>query len=139
MRTYYLFWIKDEFYHAYFKNPDSLYKTLQNLYGGKVSSLSLAASLYKQICELHKIDILSSYLEGVSYKHRQNSYLLIQSKTNEKTFITVRPSVILLKSNKNVPHIFKIFPYYSSHLFVCDFENNDYFWLTNQYYKKHVK
>lgn len=127
MRTYYLFWIKDEFYYNYFKNPSSLYKTLQNLYEGKQDSLSL--SLYIQICEIHKMDVLTSYLEGICYRYRKNSFLLIHKKSKEKTFVIVRPSVIILKSNKNIPLLFRRLSYYCPHLFVCDFFNHDYFWI----------
>lgn len=139
MRTYYLFWIKSEFYSAYFKKNDSLYKTIENLYREKDIHPSLKISLYGQICELHKVDILSSYLDAISYRKKNKKYLLTLSKTKEKTIIIVRPSVIIIKTNKNIPHIFKALSYYSPYLFVCDFNNQDYFWLSNHYYKKHAK
>lgn len=136
MRTYYLFWIDDVFYHSYLQNPDSLYRTLEKFYTGNIHNVSLALSLYRQICKPHKIDFLSSYLHEICYKEKENRYLLIQSKRREKTFICLRPSFLLLKSNKNVPSLFWTLSYYSPHLFVCDFENGDYFWLTSYLRRK---
>ncbi len=135
MRIYHLFIIKSEFYSSYVNNPISLYKTLENLYKFSMKDYRFGISLYHQLCELHKIDILENYCVKKNFPKRKNRYLLTQSFEKEKTILEIRPSVLVVYSNRNIPSIFNILHYYSSYIFVCDFKNKDYFWLSNQYKK----
>lgn len=137
MRTYYLFIIKDEFYLSYLHNPLSLYKTLENLYHFTIKDFRFGVSLYHQLCEPHKVDILKHFCEKKNFHKRKNRYLLTKTFEKEKTILEIRPSVLILYTNRNIPTIFNILHYYSSRIFVCDFKNKDYFWLSNQYKKRH--
>ena len=136
MRNYYLFIVKTEFYETYLSNSLSLYKTLENLYYFSNKNLRFGLTLYTQLCEMHKIETLEGYFKDKKYPKEKEYYKLFSSNNDEKTYIKVRPSVIEIKTNKNVPNIFKVFHYYNSKIFICDFKRGDYFWLQNHYRRK---
>lgn len=133
MRTYYLFIIKNEFYKTYLENPISLYKTLENLFNFTLKDYKFGISLYHQLCEMHNIDVLQNYFEKKRYRKYKSSYVLMGKESGETTLIKLRASALIVTTNKNIPQIFKMLHYYNSYIFVCDFKNKDYFWLSNQY------
>lgn len=137
MRTYYLFIIKSEFYHTYLKNPISLYKTLENLYRFSLRDQKFGLTLYHQLCEMHNVSLLKNYFDQKKFRIYKKSYVLIDSEKKEKTLLQVKPSALVVTTNKNIPNIFKLLYYYNQYIFVCDFNNKDFFWLSNQYRKKH--
>ena len=127
MRKYFLFSIRKEYYDIYYKNPLVLYKTLENLYYLKKENLSYGLSLYKQICNVIAVERLKSYFEQVCLKKKNNKYLLLYNKEN--IIFELHYSCIICKTTKNYPLGLKIINYYDRNLFVCDFENKDYFFL----------
>ncbi|MDD3341060.1 MAG: sporulation inhibitor of replication protein SirA [Bacilli bacterium] len=135
MRTYHLFIIKSEFYQTYLTHSFSLYKTLENLYQIKREDASFGAALFHQLCEYQNEDLLNQYFREKKFPTYRKSYILFNEKRKEKTFLFIKPSRLIVVTNKNVPRIFKILNYYNYYLFVCDFKNKDYFWLSNHYKK----
>lgn len=127
MRKYFLFSIRKEYYDIYYKNPLVLYKTLENLYYLKKENINFGLSLYKQICNIIDVDRLNSYFEQVCLEKKNNKYLLVYNQ--EKIIFGVYYPCIVCKTSKNYPFGLKIISYYDRNLFVCDFENKDYFFL----------
>ena len=127
MRKYFLFSIRKEYYDIYYKNPLVLYKTLENLYHLKKENLSYGLSLYKQICNVIDVERLKSYFEQVCLEKKNNKYLLVYNK--ESIIFSLHYSCIVCKTTKNYPLGLKVINYYDRNLFVCDFENKDYFFL----------
>lgn len=136
MRTYYLFIIKNEFYNTYLKNPDSLYKTLENLKYCTKQNYSFGLTLYHQLCEMHDIKTLKAYFRSKRFLEKGRLYLVTGPFEEEKTVVELRPSILVIRTNRNIPKIFRILNYYNRYMFVCDFKSNDYFWLANQFHKK---
>ena len=90
------------------------------------------------IIVLHKkinSTLIAKYLQKfiLFMKNNNNKHLYISMKSNEKTLIELNYSCIIMLTNKNFSRLFKVFNYYSKRIFVCDFENQDYFWLDSQY------
>lgn len=134
MRKYYLFVINDYFYDSYKDNPLALYKTLENLYNLK-DNFNYGTSLYKQICNVIDVDTLENYIT--------NKYSNIKSvdKHNilfKDTLIKLAHPCIIIYTSKNIPNILRSLVYYSNNIFICDFNNNDYFWLSSIYTKSKV-
>lgn len=135
MRKYYLFIVKKEFSQVYRNNADILYKTLENLYYIKKENFNYGMSLYTQLCQTFNVDVLTNYFNHQTLlKHRGNKYC--SKSTKEIILIEINPSCCNVVTNVNLPSILKIFDYYCKEIFVCDFKNKDYFWLSKQYNKK---
>lgn len=135
MRKYYLFVIKKEFSRVYYDNADTLYKTLENLYKIKTQNFNYGVSLYNQLCLPFNIKVLTNYFNHQPFvKNNKNKYLY--RSRNESVYLKINYSCCQVVTSVNLPLVLKIFNYYSKDIFVCDFENKDYFWLSNQYNKK---
>ncbi len=136
MRTYYLFLIKRDVNKIYKENKVNLYKTLENLYLLKKSNYKYGLSIYNQLCDYIDIKILNNYFQNKKYHRYQNNYYY--KYKDEKTLILIKKSCIIIKTNVNIPYIFKIFNYYNPYFFICDFKNKDYFWLKDNYNKNKI-
>jgi len=124
MREYNLFVIKGEYLNIYKNNPGQLFELLKKLYCMN-KNLNYGITFYEQLCNYITIDTLRYYLNTKYNLSNYNKYYL------EKTYIELKPSRIILKSKNNIPSIIKVFNCYNRNIFVCDFINNDYFWLNS--------
>lgn len=134
MRKYYLFDINDKYYNVYLHKERVLFRILESLYHNDQHKKLNNISLFKQICLKINVKILNEYFYNkVFIKNKDNKHLYISNKTSEKTLIEIKYSCIIILTNKNYSNLFKVFNYYSKKIFVCDFVNQDYFWINNKY------
>lgn len=129
MRKYYIFIIRKEFYKIYKNNSLVLYKTLENLYNLNLTNFGYGVSIYNQLCLTFNPEVLNNYFLRKFNNYKYNKHFII----SEQVIIEIHRSCIVLLTKKNVPNIMKYLLYYNKYLFVCDFDNKDYFWLENQY------
>ena len=136
LRKYYIFVIKEDYKNIY--NEKSLYEILKNLYTLKVNNFSYGLSLYDDLCIPFSTSVIKHYLlnkfKNIIKEKNNNFYL---DGCIEQDLIVLKKSCLIVVSNLNVPVILKIFNYYSNNLFVCDFDNQDYFWLKQMKNKKY--
>lgn len=135
MRKYYLFPIQPEYYKLYQKDSKFLYDILYNLCQLKEPNLNYGVSLFRSICEPFSVKILSQYIQNKYTCTSLNSKVIKVHSIQEKTLLQIRYSCIIIKSNVNFPEVLKVFHIYHKKIFVCDFQNEDYFWLNNQFQK----
>lgn len=126
MRKYYLFIVKEKY-----KNQN-VFNTLNNLYNIRENNLLYGVKLFHEICELFDKKVISSYLEvrfKTIKKIKKNQYYL--NGYQEQDLIVLKKSAVIIITNLNFPLILRTFNIYNRNIFVCDFENRDYFWLDN--------
>ena len=134
MRIYYLFLIKQEYLELFRKNSYSLYKMLLNLKKLKTTDFRYGIIIYKELCNPISIKLLNSYIDNkIKYKKINNKIKKIDC--SEDIYLEIKYSCIIVKTNSISPSIFKLFNIYNKNLFVCDFNNNVYFWLRDLYMK----
>lgn len=122
MKEYHLFIIKDEYVNMYKNRPLFLYDIIAYLYKLK-TELNYGISLYEQICKRINIKSMQYYLESKFNACGNNVYGIADD------LIILKPTRIIVKTDNY--NIIKLFNLYSKNIFVCDFINNDYFWLNN--------
>ena len=106
-----------------------LYEILKKIYNSSKDDLSYARTIYNELCILYNTPIIKHYIENkYAYVKKNNKYLI---KYGTFFLIEINPSVIILKTKINFPDILKNISFYSKYLFVCDFYNEDYFYLRN--------
>jgi hypothetical protein len=127
MRKYYIFMIKREYYDIYMKNNKILYQTLKTLSNISVDNSTYGLELYTQICDLFDTKRLKSYFDNINSRHIKNKYIV--DFCNQTTTFYIRKSCLVCITDNNIPSILRVLTYYYSYLFVCDFENEDYFFL----------
>ena len=136
MRKYYLFVIKNEYYKIYRKTPSMLYKTLENLYMLERYDFSYGISLYNQLCQPFSVKLLNNYIKNKYKCYNINSKVLQIKSLVEKTFLQIGYGVTVIFTDKEYPEILKVFNIYNRKIFVCEFEQNKYFWLNHKIPKK---
>lgn len=124
MRVYNLFVIKKEYYDFYQRKPELLFATLENLYNME-KCFNYGITLFEQLCHKISVETVKHYLNTKYNVHYDNIFPF------KDFLIELHYSRIIIRSTYNFPGILKIFNCYSRTIFVCDFENKDYFFLDN--------
>lgn len=136
MRTYYIFHVKEEFVKLYQERPSSLYAIFKQLfflnkkdlnYGIQVFS-SIAEKIQKQ--ELNK-QIYIKYHKDMIYTKTDTEHIINNLYKDEISILTIKNSHLLLTTNHSYSSFFNILIDFNSHFFVCDFQNQDYFFLND--------
>ena len=116
MRTYYIFNVNRYFSYMYKNKPFKMYKIFEEIYYSKS---------YEYIYYEFKLKY--------GYKRNGNKHNL---NTSENSTLQINNYNIKLITENNYSIFFKYLNNYNNNLFVCDFENMDYFWLCKLYNKK---
>ncbi len=133
MRVYYIFLINRETYMLTKNKPDNLYKILESIYLLDKNKVYLGYKMFSKICRpinkknLNKL-LIDNNDDNLSYTCFNNTHIINDFLNNESTKLVIGSSHIKVKSNSMYPSLFntlKGIPY----LFVCDFQNMDYFYL----------
>ena len=110
MRKYYLFHVKRDIYELYSKDGYMLYQTLESIYHLKDTNLNYGISLFEQLCIPFNVRIINTFFKKKYLKEKSHNYIFI---------------------NDYLKEILNVLEFYNPRLFVCDFENHDFFWLSN--------
>ena len=134
MRTYYAFIIKDSLMHFYSKKPYSLYKILEQIYRLKNNDIVLGYRLLEQVTKpfgTRKTDkfIYKKHYDELEYTKLDDGHMIKNLYSEEITFLKVFHSHVRIKTNNNFSAFFNSMQEYNENIFVCDFENQDYFWM----------
>ena len=134
MRTYYAFIIKDSLMHFYSKKPYSLYKILEQIYRLKNNDIVLGYRLLEQVTEpfgTRRTDkfIYKKHLNELEYSRLDDGHMIKNLYSEEITFLKVFHSHVRIKTNNNYSSFFNSIQEYDENIFICDFENQDFFWM----------
>lgn len=139
MRKYYLFIIKKTYYNTYKNKSYVLYQVLETLKNAQTYDFSYGINVYKSLCMPFPIKLLYNYFEKrISYNLVNSKVMKINSHF-EETYVEIKHSCIIIKSNVSFPEILKIFNIYNKNIFVCDFNHKDFFWLNDVLKKTTLK
>lgn len=123
---YYLFIIKDNFFK---NNSDYLYEILYKLKTMHKENYSYGISLYYNICNLFDINALKHYIKlKTNLKFKNNKFYL-----DKYNYFEVRKSCSIINNDKYLREILCIFYIYNKNIFVCNFDNDEYFWLKDKF------
>ena len=132
MRVFYLFDLKDDFYNMYKEYPYKLYKMFEDIYLTSKYNKNLAINMYEQINSKYNKNFINNYLKNKNkldiYYYNKDNIHIISNRYNYSKLL-VNSYYLKIKSNLNFTNFFKHINSYSNNIFVCDFDNNDYFWL----------
>lgn len=138
MRTFYLFEIKDNVLKNYKNSYEELYNLLENVHYLKTDDIVLGYKIFSSIVDSIDKDF---YNEEIKHNNINNECYICYNYThtindfynNESTKMIINNSHIKIKSNKNIPSFFYDIRKYKN-IFVCDFNNCDYFLLNETVY-----
>lgn len=134
MRMYYIFEIKDEIMTLYKDNPNSLFKILNHIYYMHVEDVNYGFNLFNQIIyptninEINRKIYLKLHKELV-YSKQKNEHIINNLYKDEISILKIGKSHLVLECNKNYSSFFKVLESFDKNYFVCDFKEQDYFFL----------
>lgn len=137
MKEYLVFNIKKEFVMLYKDRPEELFYIFNRIYYMKEIDKHYGYNLFEQICNFYdKVDIndfiYNTYKDKLMYSLSEDEHIINNLFKNEVSVLTVRNSNIKIETNSDNCTFFNDLKIYSNTLFVCNFKEQDYFFL-----KKH--
>lgn len=135
MRKFYIFKIRNDYQNLYSQNPESLYHVLKYLYYLKPEENKYGIELFHQLVEMIDKTILNreifiKYHSQRIYSKIGNTHIINDLYRDEISTLNIKHSYILLESKHNASTFFQILLEESNGFFLCDFKNQDYFWLS---------
>ena len=136
LRTFYIFKMRKEFYRLYCSSPNSLYNVLRHLYYMKRDKANYGFNLYSQLVEkINKLDldkkIFIKYHSKMIYSKNGDDHIINNLYQDEISIMNIKNAYILINTNKNYTDFFKMLSDFGEDYFVCDFVNQDYFWIND--------
>lgn len=133
MRTFYIFRINDEFARLTKECPYNLFKSIEDIYYTPKNNIDTAFNLYEQIVKPFDKNELNDAIydkckDSDHYTKFNNTHMINNFYSDEQSKLIVNSTYIILKSSINSPSFFKILECIKD-IFICDFDNKDYFWL----------
>ena len=133
MRTFYIFKISKNMTLLTEDNPYNLYKTLEEIYLLDKKSVSYGKDLLDQLIipinkEKYNRVIYEINKDNDFYMKMGDKHTIYNRYRDESTTIIIKNSHIILQTTSINKNITNFLP--SRNLFVCDFKNKDYFWLS---------
>lgn len=138
MRTFYIFKINNMFQTFYNDKASILYKMFMEIYNSDNEDLINNFRLFEKITIPFNKKIFNNYImlkhrDDLYYTKKDNKHFIKTS--DEMTKLVVNQTHLKIKTNKNVNSFMKDIIDSKESVFVIDFDNKDYFWLSEVNYK----
>lgn len=132
MRTYYIFNVNKFYRYMYKNNPFKMYKIFEEIYYSRNYDNIKTFRVMEEVSVPFNKIMLNEYIYfeyklKYGYKRKDNIHIL---NTDEKTTLRINNYNIKIETDSNYSTFFDDIKSYNSNLFVCDFDNKDYFWLS---------
>ena len=136
MRIYYVFDIRSEYVDLYKETPNSLYNVLHQLYYMRKKDLEYGFNMFKQLANRIDKDVVDKNIflklhNKMTYVKKGDNHIINNLYKDEVSALKVKYSYILINTNKSYTDFFNTLALDNRNYFVCDFINNDYFFLLN--------
>ena len=136
MRIYYVFDIRSEYVDLYKETPNSLYNVLHQLYYMRKKDLEYGFNMFKQLAnriDKDEVDknIFLKLHNKMTYVKKKDNHIINNLYKDEVSALKVKYSYIIINTNKSYTDFFNVLALDNRNYFVCDFINNDYFFLSN--------
>ncbi len=133
MRTFYLFKIKKAYSTITKENPYNLYKAIEGIYHLKQDELIDGYNFFNQIRDTFNKELLDNniyeyYKNKYTYTKVNNIHMINDYYTDEKSKLIINTTYLVIKTSLEYSSFLKAITR-KSNIFVCDFDNIDYFWL----------
>ena len=133
MRTFYIFYINEEFKILNKENPYNLFKALEQIYYLDKEEISLGVALFETIAIPFDLDnlnkfVFDNYKDNDFYTNNRNTHKIYNKYRDETLLLKTSKTYMQLKTNIRKSDYLKNIAI-NNNLFVCDFHNKDYFWI----------
>lgn len=142
MKEYYVFNLKKEFVKLYKEKPSELFYIFNRIYYMKEIDKMYGYNLFEQISDFFDKKNINDYLfnkykDKIMYSFANDEHIINNLFLNEISILKIKSSSLRIQTNKEECTFFKSLKEYSSNFFICDFKEQEYFFLKD--YKIKVK
>lgn len=136
MRKFYIFNINDEFSILNKNDAYDLYKQMESIKKLDKDEFYIAIKIYETIAKtidknIMNKEVYNKHKDSYFYTKYKNVHMINNYYRNEESKLVIKKTYLLLETNIIKSEFFKDLK--NKGLFVCDFENKDYFWLDSLY------
>ena len=136
MKEYYIFNIKKEFMRLYKDKPSQLFYIFNRIYYMKEIDKAYGYNLFCQISDFFDKKELNRYItnrykDKIMYSVANSEHIINNLFLNEISILKVKSSNIKIETNVEHPAFFKVLKEYSLNLFICDFKEQNFYFLKN--------
>ncbi len=137
MREFFIFEVKDEFKTLYQDKPSVLYNIFEQIYLLKREDINYGYSLFSQLTkkiDKEKMDhhLFVKYHQEIPYSKRGNIHYYNNPAHDEISSIEIKRAYMFVKTNYYNCFFLDVFNTLNNNFFVCDFKNQDYFFLESR-------
>lgn len=133
LRTYYLFRIREEVAQELKEKEFELFYLLKKLIQ-KQELPTFQISCYQQLCLPFPKEVLVNYFQEKYHLSHDKEIFHLPHETYQ-----IRSSYLKVTTEKQIPSIFFLICHIDPHIFLCDFQNGDYFYLNDFYSQTKIK
>jgi len=136
MKVYFIFDIKDEYINLYQNNENVLYNILKQIYYLEKEDVQYGFNLFNQLINKIEKELLDRFIflklhQSMPYSKRGSTHYMNNLYKDEISRLIVKKSYIKLEAEQPTSSFFKTLENYYKNYFVCDFENQNYFFLSD--------
>ena len=136
MKVYFVFDIKDEYINLYQNNENVLYNILKQIYYLEKEDVQYGFNLFNQLINKIEKELVDRFIflklhQSMPYSKRKDTHYMNNLYKNEISRLIVKKSYIKIEAEQPGSSFLKTLETYYKNYFVCDFENQDYFFLSD--------
>ena len=136
MRKFYIFNINNEFRILNRNNEYDLFRQMESIKKLSKDEFYIAIKIFNTLASTINInninnEVFNQNRDNDFYTKYRNIHMINNYYKDEESKLTINKTYMILETNKPKSSFFKYLK--NKGLFVCDFENKDYFWLDNLY------
>lgn len=137
MKEFFIFNIKKEFATLYKEKPSELFFIFNRIYAMKEMDKEYGYNLFSQISLFFDKQQINHYLnrkykDKIMYSTTKNEHILNNLFLNEISILKVKNSSLRIETNQEYPAFFKDLKGLPGELFVCNFKEQEFFFLRNK-------
>lgn len=136
MKVYFIFDIKDEYINLYQNNKNVLYNILKQIYYLEKEDVQYGFNLFNQLINKIEKELVDRFIflklhQSMPYSKRGGIHYMNNLYKDEISRLIVKKSYIKLEAEQPTSSFFHTLENYYKNYFVCDFENQNYFFLSD--------
>ncbi len=137
MRVYFIFDLKEEFKKLYAGNERVLFSVLKQIYYLDKNEILFGYNLFSQLANpIRKTEldrkIFLQFHQDIPYSKKGQIHYINNLYKDEISRLEIKRSYIKIESEQSFSTFFSILKNFSNNYFVCEFNYQDFFFLTTE-------
>ena len=135
LRIFYVFNLNNEVYDVYKNTPSVIFNFFKNIYFLNKEDLNYSSTIFRKVANCfnkEKLDLKIYVMlhNKMRYLKKGCEHIINDLYHDDISIMKIKQTYIVINCNKSFTEFFKIINSEYANCFVCDFINEDYFYLS---------